>query len=97
MPGFYKLTMSSSFNFWNVSLATAIPNVEPQTHFQRIFSHGTGYLMTEDFMVHERDAAIMILAWFRDTALSKFPGTLKMMFRPDVLKWLDRMSKEDPR
>jgi chromo domain-containing protein 1 len=53
--------------------------------------------MTEDFMVHERDAAIMILAWFRDTALSKFPGTLKMMFRPDVLKWLDRMSKEDPR
>ncbi|KAF3391800.1 hypothetical protein DPV78_010324 [Talaromyces pinophilus] len=97
MPGFHKLTMSSSFNFWTVSLQTAIPNIEPQTHFQRIFPHGTGYLMTEDFMLHERDAAIMVLAWFRDIVLSKFPGTLKMMFRPNVLKWLDRMSKEDPR
>uniref|UniRef100_A0A093XET6 Chromo domain-containing protein 1 n=1 Tax=Talaromyces marneffei PM1 TaxID=1077442 RepID=A0A093XET6_TALMA len=97
MSGFHKLMMNSSFNFWNVSLQTAIPNVEPQTHFQRLFPQGTGYLMTEDFMLHARDAAIMILAWFRDTALSKFPGTLKMMVRPNVLEWLDQMSKEDPR
>lgn len=89
--------MSSSFNFWTVSLETAIPNIEPPRYFQRIFPHGTGYLMTEDFMLHERDAAIMVLAWFRDIALSKCPGTLKMMFRPSVLKWLDLMSKEDPR
>lgn len=48
-------------------------------------------------MLHERDAAIMVLAWLRDIVLSKFPGTLKMMFRPNVFKWLNRMSKEDPR
>jgi chromo domain-containing protein 1 len=48
-------------------------------------------------MLHERDAAIIILAWFRDSVNSKFPGTAKMMFRPDVLKWLDGMSKDDPR
>lgn len=89
--------MSSSFNFWNVSLSTDIPNVEPKTHFQRIFPQGTGYLMTDDFMLAERDEAIQILAWFRETAISKFPGTTKMMFRPDILNWLDRMSKEDPR
>lgn len=97
MPGLYKLMMSSSFNFWNVSLSGNIPGTEPETHFQRLFPQGTGYLMTEDFMLHERDAAITVLAWFRDMAMSKFPGTTKMMFRPGVLKWLDKMSDEDPR
>ncbi|EED21649.1 Chromo domain protein Chp1p, putative [Talaromyces stipitatus ATCC 10500] len=97
MPGFHKLTMGSSFNFWNVSLATAIPNIEPKTHFQRLFPQGTGYLMAEDFMLQERDAAIMVLAWFREASILKFPGTIKMMFRPNVLQWLDWMSEEDPR
>ncbi|OKL63753.1 hypothetical protein UA08_00737 [Talaromyces atroroseus] len=97
LPGFHKLTMSPSFNFWSVSLSYGIPNLDTTTNFQRLFPQGSGYLMTEDFMLHERDAAILILAWFRDTANSKLPGTTKMMFRPDILKWLDVMSIEDPR
>lgn len=71
--------------------------MESKTHFQRLFPQGTGFLMTEDFMLNERDAAVLILAWFRETATSKFPGTAKMMFRPDILNWLERMSEEDPR
>lgn len=53
--------------------------------------------MTEEFMLHETDAAIMILDWLHKTASSESRGRLKMMFRPNVLNWLDRMSKRDRR
>ncbi|KAH8698343.1 hypothetical protein BGW36DRAFT_426055 [Talaromyces proteolyticus] len=97
LPGFYNLTRSTSFNFWNASLDGFIPNLDPEVHFQRIFPNGAGFLMTEDVMRHDPDAAIIILAWFRDYAYSKLPGSYRMMFRPNILEWLEMMSDKDPR
>lgn len=97
LPGLAKLTRSSAFNFWSVSLKGKIPGLDKDMHFQRIFPNGAGFLMTEDFMLNETDDAVMILAWFRDNSRSKLPGSYRMMFRPDIMNWLDKMSEKDPR
>ncbi|CRG89768.1 Mediator of DNA damage checkpoint protein 1 [Talaromyces islandicus] len=97
LPGLHRLTRNTSFNFWNVSLSRTIPGLDREVHFQRIFPNGAGFLMTEDFMLHEIDAAIIILAWFRENAKSKIPGSYRMMFRPDIMNWLNTMSDKDPR
>lgn len=97
LPGLHRLTRNTSFNFWNVSLNGPIPGLDKNVHFQRIFPNGAGFLMTEDFMLHEMDAAIIILAWFRDNSRTKLLGSYRMMLRPDVMNWLNTMSEEDPR
>jgi chromo domain-containing protein 1 len=97
LPDFYKLTRLVAFSFWNVSLKTPIQYVQQSMHFQRLFPHGGGFLMTEDFMLHERDAAIIILAWFRDWVKRKTHNTWKLMLRPKVMEWLRGKYDEDPR
>jgi chromo domain-containing protein 1 len=97
LPGLHRLTRNTSFNFWNVSLSGKIPGLDQEVNFQRIFPNGAGFLMTEDFMLHEMDAAIVILSWFRENSKTKLPGSYRMMFRPDIMNWLNAMSEKDPR
>lgn len=51
--------------------------------------------MTEDFMLHEPDATVIILTWFNDWTKKRFPGMWKIMFRPNVLEWL--LQQDEPR
>ncbi|EAW08490.1 putative Chromo domain protein Chp1p [Aspergillus clavatus NRRL 1] len=87
LPHFRDLTRKH-FNFWSVSLTKPLQFASRPSHFQRLFPHGGVILITEDFMVREPDATLIILAWFRDWIKPKFPGNWKIMFRPDVLNWL---------
>ncbi|RDW70733.1 putative Chromo domain protein Chp1p [Aspergillus mulundensis] len=75
-------------NFWKVSLAKPIQYLDPPLHVQRLFPHGGVYLLTEDFMVHEQVAAMIILQWFHEYSRKKNPGTYKLMLRPDIMNWL---------
>lgn len=81
------------FTFWSFSL-TGIGEGDNKTYFQRLFPHGGVILLTEDFMVREPDATVIILAWFYDWTKKKFPGSWKMMLRPNVLGWL--MKQPEP-
>lgn len=76
------------FSFWVWSLSTPIDYFRPPTYFQRIFPHGGVILITEDFMNHDPHGTRMILSWFSDWSRKKFPGSWKIMMRPDVLNWL---------
>ncbi|KAL1997950.1 hypothetical protein VTN02DRAFT_367 [Thermoascus thermophilus] len=75
-------------NFWSLSLAAPLKYADSPIHIQRLFPHGGVILLTEDFMVREQDATVIILAWFRDWVRKRFPGTWKLMFRPDIENWL---------
>lgn len=75
-------------NFWSLSLAAPLRYADSTIHVQRLFPHGGVILLTEDFMVREQDATVIILAWFRDWVRKRFPGTWKIMFRPNIENWL---------
>ncbi|KAL4907421.1 hypothetical protein BDW74DRAFT_189809 [Aspergillus multicolor] len=77
-----------STNFWKVSLAKPIQHPDPPLHAQRLFPHGGVYLLTEDFMVREQVAAMIILQWFYEFSRKKNPGTYKLMLRPGIMNWL---------
>jgi chromo domain-containing protein 1 len=62
--------------------------VDRPMNFQRLFPHGGAYLLTEDIMLHDPDAAVIILAWFQDYLAKKTPGTWKLILRPNVTNWL---------
>jgi chromo domain-containing protein 1 len=97
LGGFSKIARSASFSFWSVSLETSIQHVSPPVNIQRLFPHGGGFLITEDFMVHERDATIIILAWFREWVRRKLHNSWKLMLRPRVMEWLRGKYDEDSR
>lgn len=97
MPNLQTL-IKKQFTFWSFSL-TGFGSGYDKTHFQRLFPHGGVILMTEDFMLCEPDATVIILAWFNDWTKRRFPGMWKIMFRPNVLDWLLQQNepKEDAR
>ncbi|PLN78742.1 hypothetical protein BDW42DRAFT_174275 [Aspergillus taichungensis] len=90
LPSFREV-LQGKFTLWNLSLATPLQYVPHRTHIQRIFPHGGVVLMTEDFMLRDPRASLIILAWFKDHAKKKFPGSWKMMLRPDIINWLSSL------
>ncbi|PKY04727.1 hypothetical protein P168DRAFT_303897 [Aspergillus campestris IBT 28561] len=90
LPSFREI-LSGKFTLWNLSLATPLQYVRHRTHIQRIFPHGGVILMTEDFMLRQPRASLIILAWFNDYANKKFPGSWKIMLRPDIINWLSEL------
>ncbi|KAL3476793.1 hypothetical protein BJX99DRAFT_136865 [Aspergillus californicus] len=87
VPSLKSLTRKAT-SFWNVSLLRPLQYVDIPLHFQRLFPHGCVFLITEDFMTRDPEATMVILEWFSDYVKKRFPGTYKMMFRPDVLNWV---------
>ncbi|KAL5052143.1 hypothetical protein BDW71DRAFT_170259 [Aspergillus fruticulosus] len=74
--------------FWKVSLSKPIQYVDRPLHAQRLFPHGGVFLLTEDLMVREPVAAMVILQWFYEWSKKKYPGLWKIMLRPNILIWL---------
>ncbi|KAL4972570.1 hypothetical protein BDW66DRAFT_120518 [Aspergillus desertorum] len=74
--------------FWKISLSKPISNANLPVHAQRLFPHGGVFLLTEDLMVREPVAAMVILQWFYDWSKKKYPGLWKIMLRPNILNWL---------
>lgn len=85
----FMKAINGPFNLWTVSLANPLQFVDRRgAHFQRIFPYGRVILLTEDFMTRESQATVIILAWFQELSQKKFPGSWKLMLRPNVLDWL---------
>ncbi|WEW56368.1 hypothetical protein PRK78_001811 [Emydomyces testavorans] len=95
MPGLQKL-LRNPVNVFNISLAAPVKHLEYETHLQRLFPHGFVVLMTEDYMIHEPEAALNVMKWFRKHIVQKFPGTWKMFFRPNILGWLSEIFSQWP-
>ncbi|KAE8388296.1 hypothetical protein BDV23DRAFT_114190 [Aspergillus alliaceus] len=83
-----KLYMQPAFSFWSFSLSRESGDNQP--HFRRMFPIGGVALITEEYMSHDPRGTVLILSWFLDFAKSKRPGTWKLMFRPDILNWLQK-------
>ncbi|KAL6237187.1 hypothetical protein BDW75DRAFT_92725 [Aspergillus navahoensis] len=81
--------------FWKVSLSKPIQYVDGPLHAQRLFPHGGVFLLTEDLLVREPVAAMVILQWFYDWSKKKYPGLWKIMFRPDILNWITNQMELD--
>ncbi|OJJ74880.1 hypothetical protein ASPBRDRAFT_40111 [Aspergillus brasiliensis CBS 101740] len=90
---FFQNLINKSINFWSVSLAKPLEYAGHPSYFQRIFPHGGAILMTEDVMIHDPQATIVILGWFADFIKKKYPGNWKIMFRPAILDWLLQQSE----
>ncbi|GFF34765.1 hypothetical protein IFM46972_04338 [Aspergillus udagawae] len=94
---FIKELIHRSVSFWSLSLRKPLQYADHPTYIQRVFPHGGVILITEDFMLREPDATLIILAWLKDWIKQKFPGSWKVMFRPNILDWLLKQSEsEDP-
>ncbi|KAE8356637.1 hypothetical protein BDV28DRAFT_144963 [Aspergillus coremiiformis] len=87
LPNLYKICRQT-FSFWSFSLTRESGDDRP--HFQRMLPIGGVALITEDFMLHDPKSTVVILSWFAEYAKSRYPGTWKLMFRPDILNWLLR-------
>ncbi|KAL4748879.1 hypothetical protein BDW72DRAFT_179481 [Aspergillus terricola var. indicus] len=79
--------------FWKVSLSKPIQYVDRPLHVQRLFPHGGIILLTEDLIVREPVAAMIILQWFYEWSKKKYPGLWKIMLRPNILNWLTNQLK----
>lgn len=86
--------LRKQINIFNISLSTPIEYTSDRDHIERLFPHGGVILLTEDFIRHELDNAIVITGWFRGYISSRSPGTWKMYLRPDIQRWLLEMSKQ---
>ena len=87
MPRLSRL-LRKPMNVFNISLSEPIKFIDYKAHMQRLFPHGGVILMTEDYMIHEPKMALRILQWFGQWLDTKFPGTWKMFFRPNIQQWL---------
>ncbi|KAL5365396.1 hypothetical protein BJX96DRAFT_12415 [Aspergillus floccosus] len=86
---FKELTRRSS---WRYSLS----NTPGQPNFQRLFPIGGVFLITEDFMIYRPEGILVFLDYFYCEYLkNRYPGTWKVMFRPDVLNWLMTLYEKD--
>lgn len=72
---------------------------QQDVHFQRLFSGGGAYLLTED-VLQDLNEALSIVYWFY-IILKSNPGQWKLVFWPNLLESLDEkletpnLSKED--
>lgn len=55
-----------------------------------MFQTGGVILITADYMLSDPRGTVVVLSWFEDYAKSRYPGTWKLMLRPDVLNWLQK-------
>ncbi|RHZ72359.1 hypothetical protein CDV55_106049 [Aspergillus turcosus] len=85
---YFKDLIQRNVSFWSLSLTKALQYADQSSHFQRVFPHGGVILITEDFMLKDPEATLVILAWLKDWIRQKFPGSWKVMFRPNILDWL---------
>ncbi|KAF7166924.1 hypothetical protein CNMCM6106_002539 [Aspergillus hiratsukae] len=85
---YFKDLIQRNVSFWSLSLTKPLQYADHSSHFQRVFPHGGVFLITEDFMLKDPEATLVILAWLRDWIRQKFPGSWKVMFRPNILDWL---------
>lgn len=89
--------LQKTFTFWSFSLRAPHDYAGHPAHFQRIFPQGTIFLLTEDVILRKPEKTISFLAWFRDSSKKKFPGTWKLMVRPNILEWvLKQFDKQHP-
>jgi chromo domain-containing protein 1 len=94
---FIRDLIHRNVSFWSLSLRKPLEYADHPTYFQRVFPHGGVILITEDFMLRDPDATLIILAWLKDWIKQKFPGSWKIMFRPNILDWLLKQSElKDP-
>ncbi|KAF4184719.1 hypothetical protein CNMCM7927_007661 [Aspergillus lentulus] len=94
---FIRDLIHRNVSFWSLSLRKPRQYADHPTYFQRVFPHGGVILITEDFMLRDPDATLIILAWLKDWIKQKFPGSWKIMFRPNILDWLLKQSEsKDP-
>ncbi|GFF60344.1 hypothetical protein IFM61392_03492 [Aspergillus lentulus] len=94
---FIRDLIHRNVSFWSLSLRKPLQYADHPTYFQRVFPHGGVILITEDFMLRDPDATLIILAWLKDWIKQKFPGSWKIMFRPNILDWLLKQSEsKDP-
>lgn len=85
---YFKDLIQRNVSFWSLSLTKPLQYADHSSHFQRVFPHGGVILITEDFMLRDPEATLIILAWLKDWIRQKFPGSWKVMFRPNILDWL---------
>ncbi|KAI5299196.1 hypothetical protein KEM55_002457 [Ascosphaera atra] len=57
-------------------------------HFNLIFPHGGAILITDDLILRHPDRTLQIVSWFTNFVKTKFRGTWKLLFRPNVEQWL---------
>lgn len=88
MQGLNNLCRQSTFNFWSFILNKELGDNRP--YFQRMFQTGGVILITADYMLSDPRGTVVVLSWFEDYAKSRYPGTWKLMLRPDVLNWLQK-------
>lgn len=92
---FLKEGTRKHVNFWNVSLSRPLPLADRPLHFQRLFPHGGVILLSEDFMLHNLQSAVVIIAWFVKYAPKKYRNW-KLMLRPNAMKWLLHQIDNEP-
>ncbi|KAB8273029.1 hypothetical protein BDV30DRAFT_239108 [Aspergillus minisclerotigenes] len=88
LQGLNNLCHQSTFNFWSFILNKELGDNRP--YFQRMFQTGGVILITADYMLSDPRGTVVVLSWFEDYAKSRYPGTWKLMLRPDVLNWLQK-------
>ncbi|KAL4884415.1 hypothetical protein BJY04DRAFT_182435 [Aspergillus karnatakaensis] len=93
IPALREILRRSNASCWNVSLSRPLEPVGRGVYFQRLFPHGGVILLTEDFMIRDTEATMITLEWFLDWTKRKFPGSWKIMLRPDVLNWVKRQTE----
>ncbi|KAJ5634153.1 hypothetical protein N7528_001995 [Penicillium herquei] len=97
-PRIRSAQWSPNYNFWHVRIQKPLflSNTrfcKETAHLQRLFPHGTAFLITDDVFRDMKQAAI-ILAWFFERRKSTTSPT-KLVFRPDVLEYLNQ-KLDDP-
>ncbi|KAL3461126.1 hypothetical protein BJX64DRAFT_172200 [Aspergillus heterothallicus] len=89
VPSLRDLLRRPLTSCWNISLSLPLQYVVGHSvHKQRLFPHGGIFLITEEFMVSRLEGTLIILAWFQEWLLRKFPGTWKLMVRPCIQDWV---------
>ncbi|PLB45263.1 hypothetical protein P170DRAFT_467809 [Aspergillus steynii IBT 23096] len=89
--------LRKDITFWSFSLQAPHDYAGHPAHFHRIFPQGNVFLLTEDAMLARPERTAAFLAWFRDNLKKKFPGTWKLMVRPNILEWvLKQFDKQHP-
>ncbi|KAI9038353.1 putative Chromo domain protein Chp1p [Aspergillus affinis] len=94
LPSLNSLLLKN-ITFWSFSLFAPHEYAGHPAHFQRIFPHGCIFLLPEDAMLRKLEKTIAFLAWFRDSSKKKFPGTWKLMVRPNILEWVLKQYDRD--
>ncbi|THC94584.1 hypothetical protein EYZ11_005944 [Aspergillus tanneri] len=98
IPALNTLLQKGNTSFWSFSLDNPHAYSDHPAHFQRIFPHGTVFLVTEDLMFQKPEKTLAFLSWFLDKSRERFPGTWRLMLRPNILKWIqEQMSKQEAR